>query len=61
MPRTIGIWAAEHIAAGLVEDERLVGPLWRYPQEPEDRNGLQGMPAESIVRRICEEIHLARQ
>jgi glucokinase len=59
MRRAIGVWAAEHIAVGLVEDNKIVGPLHTYP-DASDPNALQGMPSEIIVDRICEVINGVR-
>jgi glucokinase len=55
MRRTIGVLVMEHIAVGLVEDNKVVGPLDVYPQ-----NGaldiLAGMPADSIGVCIKQQI-----
>jgi glucokinase len=56
MRRAIGVWAAEHIAVGLVEDNKVAGRLHTYPRAGSDPNALQGMPSELIVERICEVI-----
>ena len=60
MRRAIGVWAAEHIVVGLVEDNKVVGPLHTYPEEGADPNALQGMPSEIIVERMCEVIAQVR-
>ncbi len=54
MRRTIGVLVMEHIAVGLVEDNKVVGPLAVYPQGVLDV--LAGMPAESIGDCIKEQI-----
>ncbi|HXA67923.1 MAG TPA: ROK family protein [Bryobacteraceae bacterium] len=55
MRRTIGVLVMEHIAVGLVQDNKVVGPLGVYPQ-----NGaldiLAGMPADSIGDCIKQQI-----
>jgi glucokinase len=61
MQRTIGVWSAEHIAVGLVENGRVAGPLRMYPQDPRDSDALQRMPSEAIVHSICLEIDQVRQ
>lgn len=53
MDRQIGILAAEHLVAGLVEDAKLVGPLRAYPSQPTQPE-LQAMPAEAIATTIRE-------
>ena len=56
MRRTIGVLVMEHIAVGLVEDNKVVGPLGVYPQGALDV--LAGMPAESIGDCIKEQIEI---
>jgi glucokinase len=56
MPRSIGVLAAEHIAVGLVEEHKLVGPIVVYPGKGDDPEALQGIPAEGIGERIREQI-----
>ena len=48
MPRSVGVIVMEHIAVGLVENNKLVGPLHLYPEEGTSLDALQSMPAESI-------------
>ena len=50
MGRTIGILASEHIAAGLVEDNHIVGQIARYPKPGSDSVDLYEMPADEIVQ-----------
>jgi glucokinase len=55
MRRTIGVLVMEHIAVGLVEDNKVVGPLGVYPQ----KGALDihpGMPADSIGDCIKQQI-----
>lgn len=56
MGQTIGALVTEHIAVGIVEQNRLVGAVRRFPDGGDFRDVLEGMPAEEIVRRIAEEI-----
>jgi predicted NBD/HSP70 family sugar kinase len=56
MRRTIGVLVMEHIAVGLVEDNKVVGPLGVYQQGALDV--LAGMPAESIGDCIKEQIEI---
>ena len=53
MERQIGVLAAEHLAAGLVEGAKLVGSLHLYPSERAQPD-LQAMPAETIAAAIGE-------
>ena len=59
MRRAIGVWAAEHIAVGLVEDNKVAGQIQTYPGAS-DPNALQGMPSDIIIERICEVITAVR-
>ncbi len=58
MRRTIGMLAAEHLAVGLVEANKLVGSLHTYPEQENVSDALQGMPAESIGQCIRQQIEL---
>jgi glucokinase len=56
---TVGVLAAEHVAVGLVENNRLVGSPLIYPEPGQQVRSLQGLPAETIsegIRRRIEEI-----
>jgi glucokinase len=55
MRRTIGVLVMEHIAVGLVEDNKVVGPLDVYPQKGA-LDILAGMPADSIGDCIKQQI-----
>src|SRR5215469_6373186 len=59
MRRTIGITTAEHIATGLVEERKLVGPLRIFPQEASQADELLSMPADNIAHCIREQIEIA--
>jgi predicted NBD/HSP70 family sugar kinase len=56
MRKAIGVWAAEHIAIGLVEDNKVSGRLRTYPDEGSDPHALHGMPSETMVAHMCEVI-----
>jgi glucokinase len=56
MGRAIGVLAMEHIAVGLVEDHRLVGPIRVYPDDASASSPLQSMPADQIAETICAQI-----
>jgi glucokinase len=53
--RSIGVTTAEHIAAGLVEGNRLVGKL-RLFEEDSETDALHGMPSERIAQTIATQI-----
>ena len=57
MRRAIGVLAMEHIAVGLVESHRLVGPMHIYPPDGSASNPLQSMPADQIAEMICEQMN----
>jgi len=46
----------EHIAVGLVEGDRVVGPLNIYPEKSPTLDPLQSMPAESIIESVRQQI-----
>ena len=56
MRRTIGVLVVEHIAVGLVEENKVLGPLRVYPEKGHSLDALQAMPAESIAERIRQQI-----
>lgn len=56
MGRAIGVLAMEHIAVGLVEDHRVVGPIRVYPDDQSVSSPLQGMPADQIAQAIAEQV-----
>jgi predicted NBD/HSP70 family sugar kinase len=58
MGHTIGALVTEHIATGLIEENKLVGPVRRFPDVDESADALEGMPADEIVERIGQEIEL---
>jgi glucokinase len=59
MSRTVGVLVMEHIAAGLVEGGKVLGPLSVYPEKTQSLDSLQGMPADNIaeaIRQVVEKI-----
>jgi len=58
MALAIGVLAAEHVAAGLVEGSTVAGPVRTFPQSSGKTETLQGMPAETIAQCIREQVEL---
>src|SRR5229473_2531817 len=56
MRRTIGVLVMEHIAVGLVEGDKVVGPLNIFPEKSQTLDPLQSMPAESIVESVRQQV-----
>src|SRR6516225_9987295 len=56
MHRTVGVLVMEHIAVGLVEDNKLLGPVTLYPERSDSVDALLSMPAENIGDCIQEQI-----
>jgi glucokinase len=56
MRTAVGILVMEHIAVGLVENNRLAGSISLYPEKGTSLDALQGMPADSIGDRIQQQI-----
>jgi len=56
MPKNVGVLVMEHIAVGLVENNKLLGPLNLYPDKGDSVDALQAMPAENIGDCIREQI-----
>lgn len=61
MARTVGVVAAEHVAAGLVESNGLVGSIRVYPEEGSESDYLEGMPTEEIVECIGRLIEIVSE
>ena len=59
MARTIGVMAMEHIAVGLVEDNRLVGAKRVFPDTESEYDSLAEMPAEEIAQGIARQVQSA--
>src|SRR5258708_17019991 len=55
MRRAIGVTTSEHIVAGLVEENRLVGSRLVY-EEDSDFEPLHGMPVTAIAQCLADEI-----
>ena len=51
--------ASEHIAVGLVENRGVSGAIRIYPEDGSGIEGLLGIPAESIVEGVVEQIRIA--
>src|ERR1700694_2421758 len=56
MRRTVGVLVMEHIAVGLVEGDKVVGPLNIYPETSQTLDPLQSMPSEGIVDCIRRQV-----
>src|SRR5881392_3261230 len=56
MRRTVGVLVMEHIAVGLVEGDKVVGPLNIFPEKSQTLDPLQSMPAESIVECVRQQV-----
>ena len=54
MAKSAGVTVVEHIAAGLVEDNRVTGAVKVFPEGHEARDVLASMPAEGIAAKIAE-------
>ncbi|MEP7338882.1 MAG: ROK family protein, partial [Acidobacteriota bacterium] len=59
--KTIGVMAAEHIAAGLVENNQLVGALHVFPTANSKSDDLADMPADQIAELMVRQIESVRQ
>jgi glucokinase len=58
MALAIGVLAAQHVAAGLVEGNKVSGSVRTFPESSGRYETLQGMPAENIAQCIREQIEL---
>src|SRR5437667_805802 len=56
MRRTVGVLVMEHIAVGLVEGDKVVGPLNIFPEKSQTLDPLQSMAAESIVECVRQQV-----
>ncbi|HKW63976.1 MAG TPA: ROK family protein [Candidatus Acidoferrum sp.] len=52
MSRTVGVLVQEHIAAGLVDGNKVVGPLKLFPETAQSLDPLQSMPSAEIAETI---------
>ena len=53
MGKLAGIHVAQHISAGLVEDNRVVGGVRAFPEKGNDHDALLSMPADDIAQTIA--------
>ena len=56
MATAIGVVMTEHIVAGKLEDMRLVGETVRYPQDTDEIEALNAVPAGELVDILANEI-----
>jgi glucokinase len=54
--KTVGLTVSQRIVAGLVDDNKLAGPLQFFPEKEDDDDALVQMPREEMIRVMCEEI-----
>jgi predicted NBD/HSP70 family sugar kinase len=54
MSRSAGVLVVEHIAAGLVENHRVIGSVKVFPEKGDSRDALLSMPAEHIAGKISD-------
>lgn len=59
--KTIGVMAAEHIAAGLVENNHLTGALHIFPERGKRSDDLAEVPADQLAELMVRQIESARQ
>ncbi|HKA19957.1 MAG TPA: ROK family protein [Blastocatellia bacterium] len=53
---TIGVNAAGHIAAAVVEGEKIVNPINRFPDGNHEPDSLSNMPASEILEKLRQQI-----
>ena len=56
MRRTAGVLVMEHVAVGLVEGHKVIGPLRMYPEKADSVDALQSMPADGIAECIRQQL-----
>lgn len=56
MRRTVGVLVMEHIAVGLVEGHKVLGPPSIFPETAQTLDPLQSMPSEGIVDCIRRQV-----
>ena len=54
MSRTVGVLVMDHIAAALVEGNKVLGPLQKYPKSGPSLDPLRSLPSSDIAERIQE-------
>jgi predicted NBD/HSP70 family sugar kinase len=61
MAKIVGVMASERIVAGLVEGNRVAGPVLIYPEPGSDAEGLYSVPAVEIAELIRRQIETVLQ
>jgi glucokinase len=59
MAKTVGVVITSRIVSGLIDGNKLVGELQRYPEKVDDdleEDGLVEMPADSLWEMICDHV-----
>jgi predicted NBD/HSP70 family sugar kinase len=56
MAKTIGVNLSERIAAGLVVDHKLIGPLQYFPESEHEIDALVELHTDALVKTICDEV-----
>jgi glucokinase len=56
MASAIGIAITEHIAAGRLEEQQLVGKVLRYPADPDVMDALTAIPSSELVQMLASQI-----
>ena len=59
MAKTIGVTVSERISAALVVDHKLVGSLYRFPEDHDEVDGLVELHADGLVHMIARQVLLA--
>ncbi len=54
MSRNAGVLVAEHVAAGLVENNQIAGAVKVFPEVGDSRDALLSMPADHIAAKIAQ-------
>ncbi len=61
MRRTLGVLVMEHIAVGVVEGDKVVGPLRTFPDKENSAEALLAMPVDRIAECLRQQIESAAQ
>ena len=56
MAKTIGVVLSDRVAAGLVVDHQLSGPVTFFPASEEDETALVELHTDGLVKTICEQV-----
>jgi predicted NBD/HSP70 family sugar kinase len=59
MAKAIGVTMSQRVAAGLLADHKLAGPLHFFPDDPEQDDALVELPRDSITEVLCKQVLLA--